>query len=125
MSEFTFWFLSFFWGYWMTLIGLITLFILKHMGYEPKKYNYAYMFEIGQYWGGITLGPVIIVNRNPSQHLKDHEFGHCLQNCYFGPYMVWVGILSFIRYWFREFIQKDFNELPVFLKPVRKLFKNY
>ncbi len=122
MKEFTFWFLSFFWGYWMTLIGIIAYLVLTAKGYKAKKYNYAYMFEIGENWGGVTLGPVIIVNKNPNQHLKDHEFGHCLQNCYFGPYMVYVGIMSFIRYWFREFISRDISDIPKILKPIKDIF---
>jgi hypothetical protein len=40
------------------------------------------------------------VNKNPSQHLLNHEFGHSLQNCYWGPNMIIITIISIIRYWY-------------------------
>ena len=102
MSRGLFLFLSFTWGIVMSAIGIVAFVILRLLGYKPKRNQYSWLFEVGEGWGGVTLGPVIIVNENPNQYLLDHEFGHSLQNCYFGPDMISVSILSFIRYWYRE-----------------------
>ena len=125
MSEKWFWFLSFIWSTKLTVIGLIVGAILTSLGYNKYKYHYSYVFEIGDNWGGLTLGPVIIVNRNPSKNLLNHEFGHSLQNCYFGDCMIFITLWSIARYWFREFIKRDIYSLPQFLQSVKSLFKYY
>ena len=57
-----------------------------------------------------------IVNRHPSQHILNHEFGHAVRNCYFGPFMVFISLASAIRYWYREYLMRikhiDYNDLP-------------
>lgn len=125
MSEMWFWILSIFWGADMTLIGGIAAAILTLKGYNCYKYHYSYVFEVGYKWGGLTLGPVIIINKNPDRELLNHEFGHSLQNCYFGNCMVWISLWSAARYWFREFIKKDTYSLPSFLRPFKSLFEGY
>lgn len=103
MSKFVFYLLSFTWGLPMTLMGLITALALIVTGHKPKKYGYCWYFEIGNYWGGLELGVVFLTNKNPSTHIKNHELGHSIQNCYWGilfPFV--VSIPSAIRYWYRE-----------------------
>lgn len=124
INEFWFWILSLFWGYWMTIAGGIAFVILYLKGYVPEKYNYSYVFHLSDNKGGwgLTLGPVIIFSGRTNENLKQHEFGHSLQNCYFGPYMVWISLFSIIRFWFRDFISKDISEIPNLLKPFKELF---
>ena len=86
-------------------------------GYRPKRNIYGWYIEIGGNFGGADLGPFCIVSTNPSRHLLNHEFGHAIQNCYFGPLFPFiVAIPSAIRYWYREIIvrtgHKKATELP-------------
>lgn len=103
MNKFKFYLLSFTWGLPMTLIGCIVALILLVIGKKPKKYGYGFHFEIGNDWGGLSLGIVLITDKTPSEHIKMHEVGHGLQNCYWGVLMPFViCIPSAIRYWYRE-----------------------
>ena len=104
MSSKLFWFLSWTWGFIMTFIGSLTFLVFKAFGYKPYKNQYGWVIEWGKSWGGLDIGPFTIVNKNPSQHILDHEFGHGLQNCYFGPFMPLISIASAIRYWYREYL---------------------
>ena len=103
MKKSVFYALSFTWGLPMTLTGLIVGFVLLCMGYKPTKFGYCYHFEVGEKWGGLSLGFIFITSRSPSDHTKKHEHGHALQNCYFGFLMPFiVNIPSGIRYWYRR-----------------------
>ena len=102
MSKTMFWVLSWTWGFIMTLIGSMVFIALRIAGYKPYRNQYGWAFEIGENWGGVEIGPYCIVNKNPSQHTLDHEFGHALQNCYLGPYMPFISLASAARYWYRE-----------------------
>ncbi len=115
MSKRMFWFLSWTWGFIMTLIGTIVMGVLIIAGYKPFKNQYGYAIEIGEGWGGLEMGPYCLVSKNPSQHTLDHEFGHALQNCYLGPYMPFISLASAARYWYREYLvrikKKKYSEL--------------
>lgn len=87
----------------MTLIGAICFVILKLFRYEHSAFQYAYFIEIGKGWGGVSMGPFIFISKTTSHSLLKHEFGHSLQNCYFGPAMVLISIASAVRYFSREF----------------------
>ncbi len=118
LDEYWFWVLSIFWGTNMTLIGCIVYFFVRITGHKPYQYNYSYVFELDSMAGGMTLGPVILICKNPSKKLLDHEFGHSLQNCYFGNCMLMISLWSAARYWFRELVKKGFKpfnyELPTY-----------
>ena len=103
MKKSIFYVLSFTWGIVLTLIGLIVAGVLLCMGKKPKKWGWCYYFEIGDGWGGLELGIIFLTSKKPSTHTKCHEFGHAIQNCYFGPLMPFlVCIPSAIRYWYRR-----------------------
>jgi len=102
-NKFIFWFLSFTWGIIMTVIGSIAALICLITRHKPKKWGHAWYFEVGEHWGGVELGPFFIVNKNSSKHIRSHEFGHGLQNCKYGPFMVVISLMSVFRYWYREF----------------------
>ena len=98
-----FYLLSFTWGLPMSIIGaaLALLFIL--IGKRPKKCGYSFYFEVGRYWGGVNFGPFFFVEKDATDELKTHEFGHAVQNCFFGVLFPFaVALPSFIRYWYRE-----------------------
>jgi hypothetical protein len=117
LSKTQFFLLSFTWGLPMTLIGLIVALILIIMGYKPQRNYYGYVFKVGTGWGGISLGPFSIVNNYPTSRTLRHEFGHSVQNCYFGLFMpLFVAIPSCIRYWWRNYLifvkHYSFDSLP-------------
>lgn len=87
----------------MTLIGLIASAVLLILGCRPKKWGYSYYFEIGEGWGGVELGAFFIVEKGSTGYIRSHEFGHALQNCYYGFLMPFiVCIPSAVRYWYRN-----------------------
>lgn len=102
MSKFKFYLLSFTWGLPLTLVGLLVAAVLLCAGKKPKRWGYCWYFEVGEDWGGLELGVIFITNKNPGNHIRNHEHGHGIQNCYFGPLMPFiVSIPSAIRYWYR------------------------
>lgn len=104
LKKWMFYLLSFTWGITMTTIGCLASLVLLIAGRKPKRNQYGWYFEVGKGWGGCELGCMCIVNTNPSQHTLNHEFGHAIQNCYFGPLMIFISIASAIRYWYREYL---------------------
>ena len=116
LSKILFWTLSFTWGLPVTLVGLITTVVLMCCGKKPKQNMYGYAIEIGKGWGGLEMGPFCLVNANPSRHTLNHEFGHGIQNCYFGPFMIFISLASAIRYWYREYLirikKMKYSDLP-------------
>ena len=117
MSRTLYWFLSLTWGAIMTLIGLIATAILLCFGYRLKRNIYGWSIEVGGEFGGVSFGPVCVVSTNPDRDLLNHEFGHSIQNCWFGPLFPFVvAIPSFVRYWYREYLvlvkKKKYSQLP-------------
>lgn len=106
LKKWMFYFLSFTWGIPMTTIGCLASLVLLIAGRKPKRNQYGWYFEIGTGWGGCELGCMCIVNKNPSQHTLNHEFGHAIQNCYFGPFMIFISLASAARYWYREYLTR-------------------
>lgn len=104
MNKLLFYFLSFTWGLPMTLIGIVVGFILTVFGKRSERWGSCQHFKVGKNWGGVTLGLVIITDETPSEHIKKHEHGHAIQNCYFGFLMPFVVCIpSAVRYWYRTY----------------------
>lgn len=116
MNKQTFWLFSYTWGIIVTLIGTIVFAGLCALGYKPQRNIYGYAIEIGEGWGGLEMGPFCLVSKNPSQHTLNHEFGHGIQNCCFGPFMIFISLASAVRYWYREYLvrvkKKSYSDLP-------------
>lgn len=106
MPKWLFYVASVTWGFVMTFIGALAALVLIIAGKKPQRNMYGWLFEVGKHWGGVSLGPVAIVAEDASPHTRKHEFGHALQNCYLGPYMIVISIASAIRYWYREYMYK-------------------
>lgn len=86
----------------MTLIGALVTGVLMIFGKRPYRYGPCVYVEVGEGWGGLELGMFFIVGKEPTMYICDHEVGHALQNCYWGPLMPFViCIPSAIRYWYR------------------------
>lgn len=87
------------WGIIMTLIGACVAAVCSAMGYKAQKHAGAIYYEVGKKpWGGICLGQYFFCSPGATKHTKDHEFGHSLQNCIWGPLFPFViAIPSFVR----------------------------
>ena len=102
-----YYFLSCTWGIFATLAGGVMALALIITGHKPKRWGYAWYFEAGENWGGASLGPFFVKDRTSGTRLMNHEFGHSIQNCYFGPLMPFlVSIPSSARYRYRDFREK-------------------
>ena len=116
MNKTLFWILSWTWGVIMTLVGALVFLALRLLGYKPKQNRYGYYIEIGEGWGGAGMGPYCICSKNSSSRTLSHEFGHSIQNCYFGPFQILISIASGIRYQYRNYLVrakgKKHSELP-------------
>ena len=99
-----FYILSFTWGSILTCFGLLVSLVMILTGHKPRKWGYCWYFEIGKKnWGGCEWGPVFLKDKYEGEHIKSHEFGHGIQNCFFGPFMIFlVSAPSSIRYWQRR-----------------------
>lgn len=99
------WLISLTWGLLLSACGIITMVVLCCKRYKPKRYKGFLYFEVGEKWGGINLGPIFVVNKNPSEHILNHEMGHGIQNMVFGPlFPVLIGIPSVTRARWRQWI---------------------
>lgn len=115
MNKALFYILSYAWGFPMTLIGIGATIVLKIKGCKFQRHGWCHHYECGHNWGGVNFGPVFITAIGASEHTKNHEHGHALQNCIWGPLMPFViAIPSALRYWVRR-LRKDKNkELPAY-----------
>lgn len=103
MKKSLFYLLSLTWGLPMTLIGIVVGLVLIVIGKKPERWGACFYFSVGKKWGGINLGLITVTCEMPSKHVKNHEHGHAIQNCYFGFLMPFiVCIPSVVRYWYRE-----------------------
>lgn len=106
MKKTLYYLLSFTWGIVMTAIGFLVGGVLTLFGCKATKEGPCWCFVIGDNWGGVSLGPVMLMssaNYAAGRTVK-HEFGHSLQNCIWGPLFPFViAIPSATRYWVREF----------------------
>lgn len=115
MKKSLFYILSFTWGLPMTLVGYLAALIVLMVGGKPKgKYGYCNVFQIGNNWGGASLGLVIITDKDMDSKLLKHEHGHAIQNCWFGPLFPFiVGIPSMLRYqWMDISTRMGATDLP-------------
>lgn len=98
-----FYILSLSWGLPTTLPGLLAAAVMRLCGHKSKKWGWCRYFEFGRGWGGLSLGLYFFTNRDPSDHIRNHEHGHALQNCLWGPLMpFFISAPSFLRYHYRR-----------------------
>lgn len=104
---------SFTWGLPVNLGGAVIAAGLLMTGHKPEKYGKCINFTVGKNWGGGSMGIFMITCRNAPQRLKEHEHGHSIQNCFYGPLMPLVNLQSTSRFLYRAGVQK--------LQPKKKL----
>ena len=107
-----FYLLSLTWGLFETAVGACLAAGLIATGHKPKKWGLCCAFELGEGWGGFSVGPFFVTQKNAPARLKNHEHGHALQNCIYGPLMPFViNGPSTCRYWYRRAV-KNRKALP-------------
>lgn len=117
-----YWLIQLTWGALLTIPGLlITGFIILFLKGKPHKNGFSYIVEIGGNWGGLEIGAVALCGSysqkdgpcyNPEwfEHTRKHEFGHTVQQLIFGPFQIFIGIASAIRYWYDRLEKKHKSE---------------
>ena len=96
------------WGFPMSAVGALVATALRlarpwlslFFGIEitVTRFGGRLCFLLGRGWGGLTLGHVILCQKNASEALLRHEWGHTVQNIRFGPLMLPLTLASAARY---------------------------
>lgn len=125
-----FWVLSCTWGIIMTLVGGATVGLLalvklcfyifkKELPIRFHKNACTLIVEIGGNWGGLELGPFALCGNYSEtsasfyRHIRQHEFGHNIQHCFWGPlYIFVIQIPSACRYWYEVYRVSKGRPLP-------------
>lgn len=91
-------------GWALSFVGCIAYGILRLFRATPKDYHgICPYFEIGNSWGGLSLGWFFICCKQANEDVKMHEVGHCIQNAAVGGLrMLGLSMGSALRYWKRE-----------------------
>ncbi len=106
ISEREFYLRSFTWGLPVNIGGAVVALGMLATGHKPKRFGSCICFEAGKNWGGGSLGVFLFTCRNASRRLMEHEHGHSIQNCFYGPLMPFaVNLPSSARYWYRKAVQ--------------------
>ena len=105
ISEREFYLRSFTWGLPVNIAGAIAALCLLTTGHKPERFGNCVNFSVGTNWGGGSMGIFMITCRNASRQLKEHEHGHSIQNCFYGPFMPLINLRSSSRYLYRACIQ--------------------
>ena len=96
---------SFTWGLPVNIAGAVAAAGLLATGHKPERFGNCINFTVGKNWGGGSMGVFMITCKNASQRLKEHEHGHSIQNCFYGPLMPIINLRSSSRYLYRACIQ--------------------
>lgn len=100
INKFLYYFLNLTWGIIITLIGAIVTLFLKIGGCQTFRWGGAYCTIVKGYWGGLNLGLFCFVDSYSTDSMKNHEYGHSIQNMFLGPFfIILVAIPSLIRCW--------------------------
>lgn len=112
LTKTTFYVLSCTWGILHTALGAAVSLALVLGGHKPKKWGFCRYFELDGMKGGCSFGPFFITGPSPSDHVRNHEHGHALQNCLWGPLFPFViAAPSFLRCHYRRWRKKRRPEL--------------
>ena len=98
--------IQFTWGIEANLLGLVAFLFCKFvLNWEVTKYykNIIVSPRNKEMNSGLSLGIFLFVDKNASDSIKQHEYGHSIQNLIFG--VLWIELIaiwSFIRFWYYE-----------------------
>lgn len=109
--------LQFTWGLPLNIMGFLVALVLILCGKKPKKHKLCWYFPIGKNWGGLEFGLFFLTDDKENEYILNHEFGHSIQNSWYGPFFLILWILGIIRYNYRQIIKK--------IKPNKQLSPYY
>lgn len=107
-----FYILQFTWGLPLNLMGFFVALVLIICGKKPKRHKLCWYFNVGKDWGGLEFGLFFLTDKYDNLEVKNHEFGHAIQNAWFGPFFLILFIWGAIRYWYREIVYYNRGKLP-------------
>jgi hypothetical protein len=102
--------IQFTFGIIQNFIGLIGFIIFGVIGGKYKgKYNEAFVCEVKNRYGSVSLGCFIFVTNYNDERLIKHEYGHTLQSLKLGfLYLLIIGLPSIIwAGFFKKYRQKN------------------
>ena len=106
ISDREFYLRSFTWGLPVNLGGAVIAAGLLLTGHKPERFGDCINFTVGRNWGGGSMGVFMVTCKNASRRLKEHEHGHSIQNCFYGPLMPLINLQSSTRYLYRLGVKK-------------------
>lgn len=107
LFKFLYYFLSFTWGIIANIAGAFISIAMLATGHRPRRFGGSVYFECRGDFGGFSYGIFFVKGRGTDDSIRYHEYGHSIQNCMFGPFMIIaVALPSTIRYWYRRVMQK-------------------
>lgn len=113
MKCFLFWLTQLTWGLPINLLGIFVSIFCLCKGIHPKRFGYALYFEIGEKWGGVNFGGFFFIQKNGSNQLKSHEYGHSFQTLLLGPFTPFIILIpSATRYHYRNYKANKGISLP-------------
>ena len=105
LSDREFFLRSFTWGLPVNIGGAIVAAGLLLTGHRPERFGNCINFTVGKNWGGGSMGVFMLTCRNATTRVKEHEHGHSIQNCFYGPLMPLINLQSSTRYLVRKGIE--------------------
>lgn len=96
-----YYFLQFTWGLPINIFGFLAYVFLRIFGLNAKRHGFCRYLSFGENWGGFSLGMFFFCDFRESDRTKNHEFGHSIQNCIFGIFMIPLTLVSVCRYHYR------------------------
>lgn len=116
-KKYLYYLIQFTWGLDMNILGFIGfLFCRFILGWETSKYykNIIISPKNKTIYSGLSLGIFLFMDKNATESLKQHEYGHSIQNLIFGEFfLLFIGIPSLIRSCYYNFI---INKLKLYTK---------
>ena len=97
---------SFTWGLPVNIGGMIVAAGMLLTGHKPQRYGNCINFTVGKNWGGGSMGIFMLTCQNATDRLKAHEHGHSIQNCFYGPLMPLINLLSSTRFLCRKGLER-------------------
>lgn len=109
--------IQFTWGLNTNILGFIGFIICKFIfNWEITKYynNIIISPKNKKINAGLSLGIFLFIDKDADEFLKQHEYGHSIQNLIFGEFfLLLIGIPSLIRCWYYNLI---INKLKLYTK---------
>lgn len=109
-DKFGFYILSYTWGIITSLLGFLIaipfFFYCLYIDDISERKGHCIYFKVGTGWGGFSLGPFCFICKNASIRTMEHEHGHSIQNCLYGPFMLIFSICSVFRYHYRNIMER-------------------